>query len=134
MLAADDITLSFSPLKKAIHLCSLLLQFKKHNAIVVLLALHIQGGEKVAKSKTPAKRARIAEDNRLRNKAQKSKLKSSIKSYEASLSGDNVDAARENLINVTSLIDKSVTKGVLHKNTAARKKSALAKKFNTIAK
>lgn len=88
----------------------------------------------MAKSKTPAKRARIAEDNRLRNKAQKSKLKTSIKNYEASLSGDNVDAARESLIQVTSLIDKSVTKGVLHKNTAARKKSALAKKFNSIAK
>lgn len=129
-----EIMLSFSPLKKAIHLYSLLLQFKNHNAIVVLLALHIQGGDKVAKSKTPAKRARTAEDNRLRNKAQKSKLKSNIKNYEASLSGDNVEAARENLIQVTSLIDKSVTKGVLHKNTAARKKSALAKKFNSIAK
>ncbi len=88
----------------------------------------------MAKSKTPAKRARIAEDNRLRNKAQKSKLKTSIKNYEAALSGDNVDAARESLIQVTSLIDKSVTKGVLHKNTAARKKSALAKKFNSFAK
>ncbi|NLV22146.1 MAG: 30S ribosomal protein S20 [Syntrophomonadaceae bacterium] len=87
----------------------------------------------MAISKTPAKRARIAEDNRLRNKAQKSRLKTSIKNYEASLSGDNVDAARENLIQVTSLIDKSVTKGVLHKNTAARKKSALAKKLNSMA-
>lgn len=131
---ANSIALSFPRHKKAIHFHRLLLQFKKHSDIVVLLALHIQGGEKVAKSKTPAKRARIAEDNRLRNKAQKSKLKSNIKSYEASLSGDNVDAARENLIQVTSLIDKSVTKGVLHKNTAARKKSALAKKFNSIAK
>jgi small subunit ribosomal protein S20 len=125
---------SFPQGKIAIHICaSLLLQFKKHSDIVVLLALHIQGGEMVAKSKTPAKRARIAEDNRLRNKAQKSKLKTSIKTYEASLTGDNVDAARENLIKVTSLIDKSVTKGVLHKNTAARKKSALAKKFNSLA-
>lgn len=87
----------------------------------------------MAKSKTPAKRARIAEDNRLRNKAQKSKLKTSIKRFEASLSPENVEAARESLIEVTSLIDKSVTKGVLHKNTAARKKSALAKKFNSIA-
>lgn len=86
----------------------------------------------MAKSKTPAKRARIAEDNRLRNKAQKSKLKTSIKNYEVSLSGDNVDAARESLIQVTSLIDRSVTKGILHKNTAARKKSALAKKLNNM--
>jgi small subunit ribosomal protein S20 len=134
LLTATAFIASFSPHKKAIHLSSLLLQFKNHNAIVVLLALHIQGGDKVAKSKTPAKRARIAEDNRLRNKAQKSKLKSNIKIYEASLSGDNVEAARDNLIKVTSLIDKSVTKGVLHKNTAARKKSALAKKLNSIAK
>lgn len=87
----------------------------------------------MAKSKTPAKRARIAEDNRLRNKAQKSKLKTSIKRFEASLSPENVEAARESLIEVSSLIDKSVTKGVLHKNTAARKKSALAKKFNSLA-
>ncbi|WP_046499691.1 30S ribosomal protein S20 [Syntrophomonas zehnderi] len=86
----------------------------------------------MAKSKTPAKRARIAEDNRLRNKAYKSKLKTSVKAYEASLSADNVEAARENLIKVTSLIDKSVSKGVLHKNTAARKKSALAKKLNAM--
>ncbi|CFY02889.1 Ribosomal protein S20 [Syntrophomonas zehnderi OL-4] len=113
-------------------LSSLILHFKIHNAIVFLLALHIQGGETVAKSKTPAKRARIAEDNRLRNKAYKSKLKTSVKAYEASLSADNVEAARENLIKVTSLIDKSVSKGVLHKNTAARKKSALAKKLNAM--
>ncbi len=88
----------------------------------------------MAKSKTPAKRARIAEENRLINKAQKSKLKTFIKKYEASLTPDNVDAARENLVQVTSLIDKSVSKGILHKNTAARKKSALTKKLNNLVK
>jgi small subunit ribosomal protein S20 len=45
-----------------------------------------------------------------------------------------VDAARENLVQVTSLIDKSVSKGILHKNTAARKKSALTKKLNNLVK
>jgi small subunit ribosomal protein S20 len=87
----------------------------------------------VAKSKTPAKRARTAENNRIRNKAFNSKLKTSIKNYEISLTSDNVDAVRENLLQVTSLIDKSVSKGVLHKNTAARKKSSLSKKFNRLA-
>jgi len=89
----------------------------------------------VAKSKTPAKRARIAEANRLRNKSYKSKLKSSIKKFEDSLNQTEVDveAARENLLQATSLIDKSINKGILHKNTAARKKSALSKKFNSIA-
>ena len=87
----------------------------------------------MAISKTPAKRARQAEESRQRNKAQKSKLKTSIKNYEASLSGNDVDAARENLIQVTSLIDKNVTKGILHKNNAAHKKSALAKELNNMA-
>ncbi len=88
----------------------------------------------MAKSKTPAKRARIAEKNRLRNKSHRSKLKTYIKKYEASLKENDVDAARENLLQVTSLIDKSVSKGILHKNTAARKKSSLTKQYNNLAK
>lgn len=87
----------------------------------------------MAKSRTPLKRARNAEKSRLRNKSMKSKLKSSIKNYEASLTANDLDATRENLLQVTSLIDKGVSKGILHKNTAARKKSKLAKKFNNIA-
>lgn len=86
----------------------------------------------MAKSKTPAKRARKAEENRLRNKAYKSRLKTAIKNYESALQEDNQEAARDNLLQVTSLIDKSVNKGVLHKNTAARRKSSLVKKFNSI--
>ena len=86
----------------------------------------------MAKSKTPAKRARKAEENRLRNKAYKSRLKTAIKNYESALQEDNQEAARDNLLQVTSLIDKSVNKGVLHKNTAARRKSSLVKKFNSV--
>jgi len=86
----------------------------------------------VAKSKTPAKRARRAEANRLNNKAYKSRLKTAIKKYESALKEDSQEAARDNLLQVTSLIDKSVNKGILHKNTAARRKSALTKKFNSI--
>ncbi len=87
----------------------------------------------MAKSKTPAKRARNAEKSRVRNKAYKSSLKTSIKGYEASLTEDNLDTARERLIKVTALIDKSVSKGILHKNNAARKKSRLTKKLNSLA-
>lgn len=87
----------------------------------------------MAKSKTPAKRARRAEANRLRNKAYKTRLKTAINKYEASLATADTEAAQGSLLQVTSLIDKSVSKGILHKNTAARKKSALTKKFNTLA-
>ena len=87
----------------------------------------------MAKGKTPAKRARNAEKSRISNKSYKSSLKTNIKNYEASLTADNLDATREKLLQVTSLIDKSVSKGVMHKNTAARKKSSLTKKFNSLA-
>lgn len=88
----------------------------------------------MAKSKTPAKRARRAEENRVRNKAYKSRLKTAVKKYEDSLQGGDVETAQKSLITATSLIDKNVTKGILHKNTAARRKSALAKRFNALAK
>ncbi|QGU00005.1 SSU ribosomal protein S20p [Candidatus Syntrophocurvum alkaliphilum] len=82
------------------------------------------------KGKTPAKRARKAEENRLRNKVYKTRLKNSIKKYEIALSNNDEEAAKENLIQTISVIDKCVSKGVLHKNTAARKKSALTKALN----
>lgn len=87
----------------------------------------------MAKSKTPAKRALVAEKRRISNKARNSEMKTAIKKFEASLHGDDVDTAREQLVHTISLIDKGVSKGVMHKNTAARKKSSLAKKFNAMA-
>ena len=85
----------------------------------------------MAKSKTPAKRTRRAEAARLRNKAQKSRLSTALKKFEVSLQGTDIDQANQDYIQLTSLIDKGVSKGILHKNTAARKKSAIAKRYNT---
>jgi len=87
----------------------------------------------VAQSKTPAKRARRAEANRLRNKANKSRLKTAIKKYEQALQAGDVETAQQSLIAVTSLIDKNVSKGILHRNTAARRKSAMARRFNALS-
>ncbi|NLG32334.1 MAG: 30S ribosomal protein S20 [Syntrophomonadaceae bacterium] len=86
----------------------------------------------MAKSKTPAKRARRAEENRLRNNMQKSRLKTAIRKYLNSIKDNNVENANKELLLVTSLIDKSVNKGILHRNTADRKKSKLTKQFNSI--
>ena len=86
----------------------------------------------MAKSKTPAKRALQAEKNRQRNAMQKSKLKTALKKYQALIAADNKEAAAESLPQVISLIDKCVTKGLMHKNTAARRKSALARQYNQL--
>lgn len=87
----------------------------------------------MAKSKTPAKRARQNEENRLRNKVYKTHLKNAQNRYEASLKDNDIEVAQEKLLHLTSVIDKSVSKGILHKNTAARKKSNYTKRLQTIS-
>ncbi len=63
-----------------------------------------------------------------RNKANRSALKTEIKKANAAIAaGENKEEA---LRAATKKIDQAVAKGLLHKNTAARKKSALAKKAN----
>lgn len=87
----------------------------------------------MAKSKTPAKRIRQAEKSKLRNMARKSAMKTVIKRFEAAVAAKNVDLARERLVMATSIIDRNAARGIIHRNTAARKKSRLTKKLNNIA-
>jgi small subunit ribosomal protein S20 len=85
----------------------------------------------VAKSKTPAKRARRAEKNRLNNMAKKSQMKTAIKKFDAALAEKNLELAKERLVAATSVIDKNAANGIIHKNAAARKKSQLMRNLNT---
>jgi small subunit ribosomal protein S20 len=67
-----------------------------------------------------------------RNKAVRSELKSAVRSVrEAAAKGDK-DAAAKALTNATRKLDKAVSKGVLHKNQAANRKSAIAKKVASL--
>jgi small subunit ribosomal protein S20 len=88
----------------------------------------------MAKSKTPMKRAKQAEANRLRNTVQKSRLKNAVKKYRGYLTEADPAAAGEALVGIVSLIDKNVSKGLMHRNTAARKKSALTRQYNALKK
>jgi len=80
----------------------------------------------LANIKSAEKRVEINRRNALRNAATKSQVKTAIKKFEANTN-------EVNLVNAVKNIDKAVTKGVLHKNAAANKKSRLQKKFNAIA-
>ena len=78
--------------------------------------------------KSAKKRVKVIEAKTARNKAARSELKTDIKKANAAIeSGENKDVAVKNAI---KKIDQAAAKGLLHKNTAARKKSALAKKTN----
>ncbi|HZK43850.1 MAG TPA: 30S ribosomal protein S20 [Syntrophomonadaceae bacterium] len=85
----------------------------------------------MAKSKTPAKRARNSEAKRIDNKAVKTQMKNIQVKYEASLKENDLAVAQENLTQLISIIDKSVSKGILHKKNAARKKSNFTKQLQT---
>lgn len=87
----------------------------------------------MANIKSALKRIKVAAFKTRRNKMIVSSLKTSIRKFEDSIKAGNVDEAKELYRKVTSLIDKAVAKGTLHKNTAARKKSRLSKKIKSIA-
>jgi small subunit ribosomal protein S20 len=81
----------------------------------------------VANIKSQIKRNATNEKRRLRNKAVKSSLKTSVRSFrEAAASGDK-EAAVAALRSASKKLDKAVSKGVIHRNQAANRKSAMAK-------
>jgi small subunit ribosomal protein S20 len=81
--------------------------------------------------KSAEKRVDIAERNRLRNVAIKSSVKTAVKKvYESIKENVAAEQIQETVNKAYSLIDKAVSKGVIHKNTAARKKSRLVGHVN----
>ena len=76
--------------------------------------------------KSAKKRVLVAEVNAARNKAYNSALKTSIKKANAAIENNDTDKA-EAVKAAVKKIDMAASKGLLHKNNAARKKSALAK-------
>ena len=86
----------------------------------------------MANSKSAKKRVLINERNRVRNQAVKTRVKTMIKKVLAAVEAKEVEAAKAALTVAFKELDKAVTKGVLKKNTASRKKSALAKKLNAM--
>jgi len=82
----------------------------------------------VANIKSQIKRNRQNEKRRLRNKSVKSSLKTAIRKFnEATATGD-AESATALMRDASRKLDKAVSKGVIHKNNAANKKSAMAKK------
>lgn len=79
--------------------------------------------------KSAKKRVRIIEAKTARNKALKSNLKTMIKKADAAIASSAEDKEAAVRLAVKR-IDQAAAKGLLHKNTAARRKAALAKKLN----
>ena len=80
--------------------------------------------------KSAIKRVSVIEKKTLRNNMIKSGYKSAVKKFEQAVEAGNKEEATKLLASATKKVDQACTKGVIVKNTAARKKSNLAKKLN----
>jgi small subunit ribosomal protein S20 len=86
----------------------------------------------VANIKSQIKRNKQNEKARLRNKAVKSELKTSVRKFREAADAGNADAAVAAMQAATVKLDKAVSKGVIHKNQAANRKSAIAKRVEQL--
>ena len=86
----------------------------------------------MANHKSAEKRNRQAQVRRLRNKINKTKMKTAVKKVDEALSAGSADDAKEVLRVATSVIAKTAAKGTIHKKTAARKISRLTKRVNAM--
>ena len=84
-------------------------------------------------NKSAEKRERQEAKRRLRNHAAKSTVRTAIKQFDAAVAAGDKAAAATALAESNKLLDSVAGKGIIHKNTAARKKSRLAHAFNKMA-
>lgn len=82
--------------------------------------------------KSAVKRVKTNDKRRLLNASQKSALRTAVKAADAALANSEADNAKGAVALASKKLDKAVTKGLIHKNAAARKKSRLAQKLNAL--
>jgi len=82
------------------------------------------------KSISAEKAARTAERKRLRNRSRKSATKTNLTRAEKLIAANQLEQAQQAVMDTISALDRDAKKGVIHPNTAARRKSRLMKKFN----
>lgn len=83
--------------------------------------------------KSAKKRVGLSKVAYEKNKANKSALKTVMKKFDAALDGGDRAAAESAYTVAVKAVDKAVSKGILHKNTAARKKSSMTLRLNKLA-
>jgi small subunit ribosomal protein S20 len=86
----------------------------------------------VANIKSQIKRIKTNEKRRLRNKSVKSSVKTAIRKFREAAEAGEKDKAIELLRDASKKLDKAASKGVIHANQAANKKSAMAKRANQL--
>lgn len=82
--------------------------------------------------KSAKKRVLITKKKNARNRSDRSRMNNAIKAFNKAIDAANIEEAERLLPLTMSVIDKSVTAGIIHKNAAANKKSAISKRLSDI--
>jgi small subunit ribosomal protein S20 len=90
------------------------------------------GGERMPNIKSAKKRAKTNEKRRRLRAAQKSAMRTAVKKFLVAVEQQDKEQALPLLREATKKLDEAVTKGLIHKNKAARQKSRLMKKWNAL--
>ena len=86
----------------------------------------------MANHKSALKRARQDELKRLRNMAYKTRVKNAVKQVRSSVANNAADESKDHLVKAVSIIQKTASKGIIHRKNASRKISRLAKQVNQL--
>jgi len=86
----------------------------------------------MANIKSSAKRALLIEKSTAKNRSAKSLMKTNIKKFDAAVEGNDKKAAGEAYTSAVKTVDRAATKNLIHKNKAARRKSAMTRKLNAM--
>ncbi len=87
----------------------------------------------MANSKTARKRIRIAETRRVRNRPYRTAARTFVKKAEAAIRAGDQTVAQSAVVDAISMLDRVASKGIIHRNNAARRKSRLMAKLNRAA-
>lgn len=86
----------------------------------------------MANIKSSAKRDEKSKELRAKNRADKTELKTKMKKFDAAVAEGNKETAADAYKEAVKVVDRAACKNLLHKNNAAHKKSAMAKKLNEL--
>ena len=87
----------------------------------------------MANHKSALKRARQSELKKVKNMGYKTRVKHAVKEVRTAVADNSTEQAKENLIKAVSIIQKTSSKGVIHKKKASRKISRLARQVNQLS-
>ena len=99
--------------------------------IIICTVSNVLGGVTMPNIKSAKKRVLVSRANYERNKAYRSALRTAVKKADAAIDAGSADMA-EVVTAAVKKIDQAMVKGIIHKNNAARKKSALVTRYNKV--